>query len=395
MAKKPKNSPSLRRRAEKEPPQKEKQGSLSDMGELIHEMEVHQIELEMQNEELMLSRDRYAELYDYSPTAYFDVDTYSGLIREMNLAAAELLRTTRTLACKSRFTGFIDPEYADIFHVCSRKSMVGSRRETCEIKMRRSDGSAFWALLDLRGEPENKQIRIAATDITERKQAEQIKDDFIAMVSHELRTPLTIIMGCIKVAQSPGIDREQQDELLREASRSSDALSTILDNLIELSRYQSDRLNLNRTCVNIETTIREIISSEIGHGNEHRFLLSIARDLPEVEVDVTRLRQIMRNLLDNAAKYSPLDTEIRVSATQQKKDILIGVSDQGKGISPEDQARLFQPFERLEKKSTTRPGMGLGLLVCKRLVEAHGGRIWIESAPGQGSTFWFTLPLQS
>jgi signal transduction histidine kinase len=114
-----------------------------------------------------------------------------------------------------------------------------------------------------------------------------------------------------------------------------------------------------------------------------------------LEIDELRVRQILRNLLDNAAKYSPPNTEIRVSARREDSQIMIGVSDQGKGITPEDQARLFEPFERLRENSTTVAGLGLGLLVCKRLVEAHGGKIWVESAPGQGTTFWFILPVDS
>ena len=107
-----------------------------------------------------------------------------------------------------------------------------------------------------------------------------------------------------------------------------------------------------------------------------------------------RLERILYNLLENAVKYSPQGGEIKVSVKPDKEQLVIGVSDQGVGISPADQAKLFAPFQRLEE---SRPGgargVGLGLLVCQRLVEAHGGRIWVESEPGRGSTFFFTLPL--
>jgi signal transduction histidine kinase len=113
-----------------------------------------------------------------------------------------------------------------------------------------------------------------------------------------------------------------------------------------------------------------------------------ARDI----TDRLKLEQVIINLLDNAAKYSPENTEIRISARKRGNSILIGVSDQGKGISADEQARIFKPFERLAETSLTKPGLGLGLLVCRRLIEAMGGKIWIESQPGEGSTFWFTLP---
>ena len=240
--------------------------------------------------------------------------------------------------------------------------------------------------------PLSNDCRIYIRDITERKKLEQIKDEFIGMVSHELRTPLTIFMGAVQVARSEGIGEEERKELLQEAATSSDSLSHILENLIELSRYQSDRLTLSKEKIDIGSLIKEVLRSETNHLNEHRLSLNITENLPNVEVDKVRLHQIVRNLLDNAAKYSPENTEIRVSARQEDEHILIGVSDQGQGISHEDQERLFAPFERLEG-TATKAGLGLGLLVCRRLVEAHGGKIWVESEPGSGSTFWFTLPL--
>lgn len=109
-------------------------------------------------------------------------------------------------------------------------------------------------------------------------------------------------------------------------------------------------------------------------------------------MDKIRLERVIDNLLDNAVKYSPPNTRIDVATLDLGDYIQISVSDEGKGISQEDQARLFSPFERLSEGATSKPGLGLGLLVCRRLVEAHGGKIWVESVPGNGSTFIFTLP---
>jgi signal transduction histidine kinase len=116
--------------------------------------------------------------------------------------------------------------------------------------------------------------------------------------------------------------------------------------------------------------------------------------LPQVYADPLRLERILYNLLENAVKYSPQGGKIRVSVRPEGEYLVIGVSDQGIGISPSDQAKLFAPFQRLEEfRPEGARGVGLGLLVCRRLVEAHGGRIWVESEPGRGSTFFFTMPL--
>lgn len=232
-------------------------------------------------------------------------------------------------------------------------------------------------------------------DITDAKKTEEIKDEFIGLVSHELRTPLTVIMGALKVAMSDGITTEDLGEMMNEAIQSSEDLGFILDNLVELSRYQSNRLRLTVTQTDIGEVIQDIIDSEREKelSQSHTLSLDCPGDLPIIEIDEVRLRQIVRNLLDNAAKYSPRGTKIDVSVSVNRESVLVGVKDQGKGISSEDMVKLFQPFERINETSITRPGLGLGLLVCRRLVEAHGGEIWAESEVGKGSTFWFTLPL--
>ena len=230
-------------------------------------------------------------------------------------------------------------------------------------------------------------------DITERKKADELKDEFLGMVSHELKTPLTIVIGAIKVAMSKGLTLEEVQELLKDADVGAGALAQLLDNLVELSRYQADRLRLNRSFLDIASVISEIISKRQINTTSHRFSENIEDELPGVDADRTRFIHIINNLLDNAVKYSPEGTEVKISGRRNDGHILMSVSDQGKGISQEDQARLFQSFERLSETSTTKPGLGLGLLVCKRLVEAHGGKIWVESTLGKGSTFYFTLPV--
>jgi signal transduction histidine kinase len=123
-------------------------------------------------------------------------------------------------------------------------------------------------------------------------------------------------------------------------------------------------------------------------------VIDFPKRLPPVRADQLRVERILYNLLENAVKYSPPGGEIRVFAKRERERLVIGVSDQGIGISLHDQAKLFGPFQRLEDSRLDGvKGAGLGLLVCRRLVEAHGGQIWVESEPGRGSTFFFTLPL--
>jgi len=232
-----------------------------------------------------------------------------------------------------------------------------------------------------------------ARDITERKEAEQIKDEFIGLVSHEIRTPLTTLMGALGVAMTEGITPEDARVMLQEALAGAETLGHIVDNLIELSRYQSNRLTLQKEPIDIGEVVQSVAERERTEANGHRLLVDIPEGLPPVAADKVRVELVLANLLSNAVKYSPEGKEIRLSVRQQPKSLVVSVSDQGAGIPAEHQARLFQPFERLEDSSKSVKGLGLGLLVCKRLVEAHGGKIWVESAAGKGSTFSFTLPL--
>ena len=140
----------------------------------------------------------------------------------------------------------------------------------------------------------------------------------------------------------------------------------------------------------IQDTVEEIKRQ----SSAHQFVVDVPRKLPPVYADPLRLERILYNLLENAVKYSPQGEEIRVSVKPEKEHLIISVSDRGIGMSSADQAKLFGPFQRLEESRLEGvKGLGLGLLVCRRLVEAHGGRIWVESELGRGSTFFFTLPL--
>jgi PAS domain S-box-containing protein len=237
-------------------------------------------------------------------------------------------------------------------------------------------------------------IRIVAGvfDITERKKVNDLKDEFIGMVSHELRTPLTMVIAAIKTARTKGVTLEEIDELLSDADFASESLAQLLDNLVELSRYQAKRLQLNKKIVDIIAVVKKMVYEREHRSPDHRFSIAVHGNIPSILADELRLELILRNLLINAVKYSPAGSAIITSIKINQDSLMIGVKDHGKGISMENQRKLFTSFERLAESSTTSTGLGLGLLVCKRLVEAHGGKIWVESAPEKGSTFTFTLP---
>lgn len=343
-------------------------------------------------EALKESEERFRTLSDASPVGV-GVSSADGVLLYTNRSYELLLGYSQgELVGTKAIDLYWNPE--------DRRSWVGKVKDSggvrdVETRLKRKDGTPVWVSINVSPVSYGGKQAVMGTiqDITERKNAEQIKDEFIGLVSHEIRTPLTILMGSIGTAMTEGISPEDARSMLHEAMDGAESLNHIVDNLIELSRYQSDRLALRKETIDVGAVIRSLAEKEKLHASKHQVVVDVPDGLPMVEADRTRVELILTNLLSNAAKYAAEGTEIRLSAGRNTDNVVISVRDRGIGIPAEQQANLFQPFERLENATRPAKGLGLGLLVCKRLAEAHGGIIWVESEPGKGSTFSFTLPL--
>jgi PAS domain S-box-containing protein len=268
-----------------------------------------------------------------------------------------------------------------------------------EIKARRKDGSTFdvQTLANLVTDADGEPFCMMASfvDITERKRLDQLKDEFIGLVSHELRTPLTVIGGCLStlLTEWNRLSPDEVQQLLKDALLESESLSHLIENLLELSRAQAQQLSLYSEPTNVKILVKDALSKIKRQAPLHRFVTSFPDKLQKINADPLRIERILYNLLDNAAKYSPPGSQIKVSINAEPERLVIGVSDHGEGLSSGERARIFGPFQRLENSRPDQArGAGLGLMVCRRLVEAHGGEIWVESKKGRGSTFFFSLP---
>jgi len=268
-----------------------------------------------------------------------------------------------------------------------------------EGKAMRKDGSRFDVQVsaNLVTDADGRSICMMASfvDITEHKRLDQLKDEFIGLVSHELRTPLTVIGGCLStlITEWDRLSPNEVQQLFKDALLESESLSHLIENLLELSRAQAQQLALYLEPTDIKTLVKDTLSKIKRQAPSHQFSPSIPDKLPSIRGDPLRIERILYNLLDNAAKYSPPGSQIKVSVNAEPERLVIGVSDHGKGLSSSEQARIFGPFQRLENNRPDQArGAGLGLMVCRRLVEAHGGEIWVESKKGRGSTFFFSLP---
>ena len=270
-----------------------------------------------------------------------------------------------------------------------------------EYRVKRNNGDELWVREHIypsyRSDGTIESFVGKISDITERKKLDQLKEDFIILVSHELRSPLTVITGAVNTVLTEGasLSPEETRQLLQDAALEADSLSHLLGNLLEVSRVQANRLFLHTEALSVKEVIQDTVGQIKRRSLAHQFIVNTPRKIPLVYADQLRLERILYNLLENAVKYSPQGGKIRVFIRLEQEFLVIGVSDQGIGISLADQAKLFAPFQRLEESRRKGvKGAGLGLLVCRRLVEAHGGRIWVESELDRGSTFFFTLPLR-
>jgi signal transduction histidine kinase len=227
--------------------------------------------------------------------------------------------------------------------------------------------------------------------------ANRHKSEFLANMSHELRTPLNAIIGFSEVmltdmfGQLNPKQREYQEDVLS----SGQHLLTLINDILDLSKIEAGRMELEVTTFSLGGAIDNGLTIVRERASRHGITLQaiVPKDLPQIEADERKVKQILYNLLSNAAKFTPDGGRVHVRARAENGGVRVDVQDTGIGIAPEDQSRIFQEFQQVGRERS-REGTGLGLTLSKRLVELHGGKIWVESALGKGSTFSFTLPLR-
>ena len=225
----------------------------------------------------------------------------------------------------------------------------------------------------------------------------RLRSELVANVSHELRTPLGLIaIACTTLLREDvEFDRETQREFLRDIEEEAGKLEKIVDNLLDLSRMQSGRMRLEKLPTDLGQLSRDTLDAMQVQLAQHRLVCDFPSSPLVAMAETKRIEQVLRNLLGNAGKYSPPGTSITIQGRLRGHEILVAVKDQGIGIPIQDLEKIFERFYRVRREEAQEaPGIGLGLAVCRGIVEAHGGRIWAESAPGKGSTFYFTLPIE-
>ena len=241
-----------------------------------------------------------------------------------------------------------------------------------------------------------KLLKVEEQSRHEAERANEIKTQFLAMISHELRTPLTSIIGftTTMLAEDVSWDQSEQHDFVMTIQKEADRLEELIDHLLDLSRLEAGRMPIFKEANSLYAIIEDVSPQINILTTEHSLTYQLAANLPPVFADAKRIGQVIVNLVRNASSYSEKGTEISVSASVRGPFVQVNVSDQGPGIPLAEHKGAFEAFRRgVNVEQGIKQGAGLGLAICKGLVEAHGGRIWIKKKAAPGATISFTIPL--
>jgi PAS domain S-box-containing protein len=393
---------------------------------ILHELEVYQLELELQNRELRdsqraleESRDRYVDLYEFAPVAYVTLDNI-GTIKDINLTGTVLLGVERQFLLERNLSAWIEKDDLPGFREHLRRAGAESVLKT-ELRLRKRDGQVLPVELLSRSVPgaDASAIRLAITDLSERKRAEQersellkreqaarleaeaankAKDEFLAVVSHELRTPLAaLLMQAELLKRSTHLSPATLKKVGEGVDRATRQQSLLIEDLLDISRIETGKLSMDFRVLNLGDVIRAAIDPLIPLAEKKHIQITNHSVDEDVEIfgDSERLRQIVANVLTNSIKFNFQGGKVDISLDKTDKRACLRIKDSGIGIDPSFLPKLFERFSQAEEiMSRTNGGLGVGLALVKHLVERHGGTVHAFSeGKSKGATFTLFFPL--
>ena len=347
------------------------------------------------------SDNRFRTIFEEAGTG-IAVTALDGRLLDVNPTFAEMLGySVEELLELDHSTLFQNPKSLAAYEPLL-KSLIGSRRTRyrSEVQLRRRDGSEMWAATTvsvLPGSEEGSTVGLVmVTDITERKQVERLKDEFVSVVGHELRTPLTSIRGSLGLIDAGvvGAISAEASEMIAVAITNTDRLVRLINDTLDAERMEAGRSELDLTAVAGASLVQQALT--VVQATADAAEITVNCDLADVDVwaDADRIVQTLVNLFGNAIKFSPRGSEIQVTVRDDGEVADFVVSDRGRGIPPDQLESVFERFRQVDgSDAREKGGTGLGLAIARGIVEQHGGRIWAESGEGVGTTFHFTLPL--
>lgn len=340
-----------------------------------------------------------AAIVEASPDAILTTDL-KGKITSWNLGAQRLYGYKEDEVLGNNISIVVPPYKQDELKRLFGKIAQGEMEKNYETIRISKDGRRIDVSVSLAWiyDQEGKKVEVASItrDITEKKELERQKDEFIAIASHELKTPLTSIKAFAQILRKR-LDRTNDNKFsdyFDKMDKQLDRLTRLVLDILDVAKIRADKLNMHRQDIKMEEVITEAMEV-IQRTDNSRQIIKMAIDDGIVSGDSDRIRQILLNLLSNAIKYSPKASKVIVTSQREDGYVVTSVTDYGIGIRKEDQQKIFFRYyqggetDRMDNRSS-----GLGLYICSEIVRKHGGKIWVESEIGKGSTFSFSLPLK-
>jgi len=358
-------------------------------------------ELEHRNQALRESEERLARVFETVAEGIFIVER-DGRVSFANAMAETLLGLARTAPAQA------DGAQAWAFAAAGSGSELRAQLPVAqvmesgapvfevELVRERADGSS--AVLSINAAPLREadddiaSVVCSVSDVTRRKEVESMKDSIVSMVSHELRTPLSSLRGFAELMLAREYPPEKRREFLTIIHGESVRLTSLINDFLDIQRLESGRTRYDFRALDVAALAEDTSRVCSADAEQRRIQLEFAPDLPRVLADADRIRQVLLNLLTNALKFSPASSAVTLGARHEGSEVVLSVTDRGIGIPPEALPQLFTKFFRVDSEDTRGVGgTGLGLALVKEIVKAHGGRVWVTSTPGRGSTFFFAL----
>jgi len=344
---------------------------------------------------LQEAHSRYRELFEDSIDPIVVTNWQGGIVesnRRFSLAAGLDPAQLKTRSIHN----FLSSTNDQLEH--SKETLKGGRLVHFETLLRPTGGVPIPVEVHIRKVEggEDELLQWIFRDLTERKALDSLRNDLSAMVYHDLRSPLSNITSSLEMlaAVLPLEENQTLNSMLSIATRSTERLQRLINSLLDINKLEAGQTIAHQNKFSLTTLLHEALETarRSAESRQIHMELKISQPEPEVWVDDDMIRRVMINLLENAVRYSPQESAVEVGSALVDGQARVWVQDQGPGIPPEAQALIFDKFTRLNGERFPK-GVGLGLAFCRLAIQAHGGRIWVESAPGNGSRFVFTLPL--
>jgi PAS domain S-box-containing protein len=367
-----------------------------ELGQLGKAFDTMAAKLALREQALRESEKNYRDIFNTSHDALF-VNDDAGRIIEVNKSSEQMFGYSRAellgLTVEDLIAGEPPHSLAEALLLIEKAFNEGTQE--FEWVSKRKNGELFWTEIAVipTGDAGKRQVLAVIRDITERKEIEHMKEALLSNISHEMRTPLTSMLGFLEFVLENELDDAQTRDYHATMYKEAVRLNEMITNFLDMQRLKSNLHQYVFTHIDVRQLLAEVVAIFASPCARHTIILDTPSDLPPVSGDDELLHQALSNLLSNAIKYSPEGSEIRLGAKAEGTTVIFSVNDRGIGIPPESLHRIFDLFYRVEGTAKRQiAGTGLGLALVKGIVDAHKGRVWAESSPGQGSTFYLALP---